>query len=80
VKTLVQALRERYGLKPHTVAPNNPTREEEWNELARLFVQRFQQIHDLPTDSLAGPHAFRVLDGTAVGDAVIRTHAKEEAE
>jgi hypothetical protein len=72
VKTLVQALRERYGLKPHTVAPNNPTREEEWNELARLFVQRFQQIHDLPTDSLAGPHAFRVLDGTAVGKAVIK--------
>lgn len=66
-------LREKYGLKPHTVAQNDPAREQEWNELARLFVQRFQQIHGLPTDSLAGPHSFKILDATAVGSAVVKS-------
>jgi hypothetical protein len=56
----VDVLRNKYKLPPHTV--NN---EPEWNELARLFVQRFQQIHGMPTDSLAGPRAFAILDGTA---------------
>jgi len=75
-----KALRERYGLRARPIDSVDPAREAEWNELARIFVQRFQQIHGIPADSLAGPHAFAVLDGTAVGDAVIRTHAKEDPE
>jgi murein L,D-transpeptidase YcbB/YkuD len=58
----VDILRDKYNLLPHAV--NN---EADWNELARLFVQRFQQIHGMPTDSLAGPRAFEVLDATGRG-------------
>ncbi len=53
-------LRDKYSLATHIV--NN---EPEWNELARLFVQRFQQIHGIPTDSLAGQRTFQLLDATA---------------
>jgi len=63
-------LRKKYGLKPHVVAQNDPAREAQWNELARLFVQRFQQIHNMPHDSLPGPRTFAMLDATAVGDTV----------
>lgn len=63
----IDALRDKYQLRPYTV--NN---EPDWNELARLFVQRFQQIHGMPTDSLAGPRAFAMLDSTAVGNEAKR--------
>jgi len=68
-------LRAKYGLKPHIVGNSGLSslaKELEWNELARLFVQRFQQIHGMPTDSLAGPRAFATLDATAVGGAVVK--------
>lgn len=61
----IQVLREKYGLKPHTL--NDPVKEQEWNELARLFVQRFQQIHQIPPDSLAGPHSFKLLEAIGEG-------------
>ncbi len=67
-----KALREKYGLRARPVDSVDPAREREWNELARIFVQRFQQIHGIPADSLAGPHSFNVLDATAVGAQVIR--------
>lgn len=40
------------------------TAEQEayWNKMARLFVQRFQQIHGMPADTLAGVNSFRLLD------------------
>ena len=60
-------LRKKYGLRPHVVAPNDPAREQEWNELARVFLQRFQQIHQIPPDSLAGPHSFKLLEAIAEG-------------
>jgi hypothetical protein len=60
-----EALRKQYGLRANPI--NDPIKEQEWNELARLFVQRFQQIHNLPHDSLAGVRSFLVLDATGVG-------------
>ena len=61
----VDVLRAKYGLEPHTIA--DPAKDQEWNELARLFVQRFQQIHQMPPDSLAGPHSFKLLEAIADG-------------
>lgn len=59
-----QTLRARYHhLRPNTI--NDPAKEQEWNELARLFVQRFQEIHKLPPDSLAGMQTFQVLEKLA---------------
>ena len=63
--TTAEKLRNKYGLRPHI--SGNPEREREWNELARIFVQRFQQIRRIPDDSLAGPHAFRLLDTLTEG-------------
>ncbi len=55
----LQAIRARYGFRKYTV-----TNEDEWNALARLFVQRFQELSQIPTDSLAGPATFAILELT----------------
>ena len=70
MKQSPQQLRAHYKL-PHRVIPD-AQKEQEWNELARVFVARFQQIYNLPPDSLAGIGTFAALDATAVGSAVMR--------
>ena len=71
----LEALRRQYKLLPNTI--NSPDKEAEWNTLARLFVQRFQQIHGMPHDSLAGAHSFAVLEASAaLAPPKFPTHAE----
>ncbi len=58
-------LRKRYErLLTQRIAQAN---EQEWNDLARLFVARFQELNGLPHDSLAGPSTFDRLEAAGYG-------------
>jgi murein L,D-transpeptidase YcbB/YkuD len=59
----IDGLRDKYKLQANLMP--DAEKEQNWNELARVFVQRFQQIHGIPHDSLAGPHTFALLDALA---------------